>query len=118
MIAQRLTLLICLILFSLVCSAQTLPDSSICLNSREVKIINLAFNELDKYMKLDSNNQDLLGTKDAKIKLLEWQFQLRSDQLIDSNLLIDAQKKQIRRQRVQIIAYQVIIAASLLALLF
>jgi hypothetical protein len=118
MIVQRLTLSICLILFSLVCSSQTLPDSSTCLNSREVKIINLAFNELDKYMKLDSNNQDLIGTKDKKITLLEWQFQLRSDQLSQANTKIAEQTKQIKRQKIQIIAYQVLIAASLLALLF
>jgi len=66
----------------------------------------------------DSNNTALIGTKDRKIEILQYQFDLRSQQLIDSNLLIDAQKKQIRRQRVQIIAYQVIIAASLLAILF
>jgi hypothetical protein len=69
-------------------------------------------------MSLDSNNTKLLTTKDAKIKLLTWQFDLRSQQLIDSNLLIDAQKKQIRRQKVQIIVYQAVILASLLALLF
>jgi len=66
----------------------------------------------------DSNNTALIGAKDKKIEILQYQFDLRSQQLIDSNLLIDAQKKQIRRQRVQIIAYQVIIAASLLAILF
>lgn len=66
----------------------------------------------------DSNNTALIGTKDKKIEILQYQFDLRSQQLIDSNLLIDAQKKQIRRQKVQIIAYQVIIAASLLAILF
>jgi uncharacterized protein with FMN-binding domain len=66
----------------------------------------------------DSNNTALIGTKDRKIEILQYQFDLRSQQLIDSNLLIDAQKKQIRRQRVEIIAYQVIIAASLLAILF
>lgn len=66
----------------------------------------------------DSNNTALIGTKDRKIEILQYQFDLRSQQLIDSNLLIDAQKKQIRRQKMQIIAYQCIIAASLLAILF
>jgi hypothetical protein len=66
----------------------------------------------------DSNNTSLIGTKDRKIEVLNYQFQLRSDQLSQANTQIAEQSKVIKRQKVQIIAYQVIIAASLLAILF
>ena len=66
----------------------------------------------------DSNNTALIGTKDRKIEVLNYQFQLRSDQLSQANTQIAEQSKVIKRQKVQIIVYQVIIAASLLAILF
>lgn len=112
MIVRKLLLLTCLILFSLLCLGQTSNDSVTCLTNRQVKIINLAFNELDKYMSLDSNHTKLIATKDAKIKLLEWQFQLRSDQLTEANTTIALQEKQIKHLKRTILVHKIAVIGA------
>ena len=117
MIAVRFILSLCLILCSLFCYGQTSTDSVTCLTNRQVKIINLAFNQLDRYMSLDSNNTKLIATKDAKIKLLEWQFQLRSDQLTEANTTIALHEKQIKSLKRTILVHKIaVIGAVVIAI--
>jgi len=118
MIAVKLILSTCLILFSLISFAQTLPDSVTCLTNKQIKIINLAFNELDKYMTLDSNNTKLIATKDAKIKLLEWQFQLRSEQLTEANTTIATHEKQIKRLKRTILVHKIALIGAVIITIF
>lgn len=119
MIVRRFILSLCLILFSLFCYAQTSADTNTyCLNQRDIKIINLAFNELDKYMSLDSNNTKLIATKDAKIKLLEWQFQLRSDQLIEANTTISLHEKEIKRLKRTILVHKIAVISAVIITIF
>ena len=107
-------ILIIFMFFSYSINAQHIKDTSICINKREVKIINLAFNELDKYMSLDSNNTKLIATKDAKIKLLEWQFQLRSDQLTDANTTIALHEKEIKRLKRTILVHKIAVIGAVI----
>jgi hypothetical protein len=88
------------------------------LSNRDIKIINLAFNELDKYMSLDSNNTKLIATKDAKIKLLEWQFQLRSDQLTEANTTIATHEKQIKRLKRTILVQKIALIGAVVITIF
>jgi hypothetical protein len=88
------------------------------LSQRDIKIINLAFNELDKYMSLDSNNTKLIATKDAKIKLLEWQFQLRSDQLTEANTTITLHEKQIKRLKRTILVHKIALIGAVIITIF
>ena len=118
MIAGRFILSLCLILFSLFSFAQTSSDSVTCLTNRQVRIINLAFNELDKYMSLDSNHTKLIATKDAKIKLLEWQFQLRSDQLTDANTTISLHEKEIKRLKMTILVHKIAVISAVIITIF
>ena len=118
MIAARLILSLCLILFSLISFAQTYNDTTTCLTNRQVKIINLAFNELDMYMSLDSNNTKLIATKDAKIKLLEWQFQLRSDQLTEANTRIATHEKQKKRLKRTILVHKIAVIGAIIITIF
>jgi len=60
----------------------------------------------------------IIELKNKKIENLTIIEQMRSEQLIAANTQIAEQSKVIKRQKVQIIVYQVIIAASLLAILF
>jgi hypothetical protein len=113
MIAVRFTLSICLILISLFSYGQTSTDSVTCLSNRDIKIINLAFNQLDKYMSLDSNNTKLIATKDAKIKLLEWQFQLRSDQLTEANTTIAYHEKEIKHLKRTILVHKIAVISAI-----
>jgi hypothetical protein len=83
-----------------------------------VRIINLAFNELDRYMTLDSNNTKLIATKDAKIKLLEWQFDLRSSQLIDANTTISLHEKEIKRLKRTILVHKIAVISAVAITIF
>ena len=114
MIVQRFILLLCLIACSLFSYGQTSTDSVTCLNQRDIKIINLAFNELDKYMSLDSNNTKLIATKDAKIKLLSWQFDLRSSQLIEANTTIAYREKEIKHLKRTIIVHKIAVISAII----
>ena len=118
MIVRRFILSLCLIACSLFCYAQTSSDSATCLTNRQVKIINLAFNELDKYMSLDSNNTKLIATKDAKIKLLEWQFDLRSSQLIEANTTISLQEKEIKLLKRTILVHKIAVISAVIITIF
>ena len=113
MIAVKSLLLTCMIACSLFSFAQTSTDSVTCLSQRDIKIINLAFNQLDKYMSLDSNNTKLIATKDAKIKLLEWQFDLRSSQLADANTTIAYHEKQIKHLKRTILAHKIAVISAI-----
>jgi hypothetical protein len=112
MIAKKYLLIGFLMIATLTCYSQILLDSN------QVRVLNKVFLKLDYMESKDSNNTALIGTKDRKIEILQYQFDLRSEQLISANTQIAEQSKVIKRQKVQIIAYQVIIAASLLFLLF
>ena len=113
MIAVKSILSTFLIVISLFSYAQTSTDSVTCLSNKDIKIINLAFNQLDKYMSLDSNNTKLLATKDAKIKLLEWQFDLRSSQLIEANTTIAYQEKQIKHLKRTILVHKIAVISAI-----
>lgn len=106
-----------LILLTLNSYSQTYNDSTICINQHQVKVINLAFNELDKYMKLDSVSREQLGTKDLKIKQLQAINNMRSNQLIDANIEITTLKKELRQKSIKIAVYQVALIVSLVGII-
>ena len=85
MIVRKPLFTTCLILLSSICYAQTLSDSSICLNSKQAKIINLAFNQLQKMNELNDTKDTLLTLKEKRIEILNFQLDTRSNQLIEVN---------------------------------
>jgi len=117
MIRFKLLLSTCLILLTLNSFGQTSKDSTICINQHQVKVINLAFNQLDKYMKLDSVSREQLGTKDLKIKQLQAIDTLRSNQLISANIENTQLRKELRQKSIKIAVYQVALLASLVGII-
>ena len=117
MIRFKLLLSTCLILLTLNCYSITSPDSTICINQHQVKVINLAFNELDKMIKLDSVSREQLGTKDLKIKQLQAIDSLRSNQLISANIENTQLRKELRQKSIKIAVYQVALLASLVGII-
>jgi hypothetical protein len=116
MIRFKLLLSTFLILLTLNSYSQTSKDSTICINQHQVKVINLAFNELDKMIKLDSVSREQLGTKDLKIKQLQAINNMRSNQLIDANIENTQLRKELRQKSIKIVVYQVALLASLVGL--
>ena len=107
MIVRKTLYTTCLILLSSVCSAQTLSDSSICLNSKEAKIINLAFNQLQKMNELNDTKDTLLTLKEKRIEILKFQLDTRSSQLIEVNVDHMRLEKANKRLKIQLLCWKI-----------
>jgi hypothetical protein len=82
----KILLLIFPILFNTICSGQTAKDTLSCsVTIQQVKISNLAFNELDKMIEINRQQDSLIWTKQSRIELLNWQVELRTKQVEDCN---------------------------------
>jgi hypothetical protein len=82
----KILLIIFPILFNTICSGQTAKDTLSCLVTiQQVKISNLAFNELDKMIEINRQQDSLIWTKQSRIELLNWQVELRTKQVEDCN---------------------------------
>ena len=82
----KILLLIFPILFSSICSGQTAKDTATSsVTIQQVKISNLAFNELDKMIEINRQQDSLLWAKQSRIELLNWQVDLRTKQVEDCN---------------------------------
>ncbi len=96
-----------MILLSSICYAQTLSDTSICLNSKQAKIINLAFNQLQKMNELNDTKDTLLTLKEKRIEILNFQLATRSNQLIEVNVDHMRLEKANRRLKFQLLCWKI-----------
>ena len=69
-------------------------------------------------IKLDSVSKEQLGTKDLKIAQLQKINQLRSDQLIESNLQLASKDKEIKRLKAKILICKIAILVTSFGLVF
>jgi hypothetical protein len=82
----KILLIIFPILFNTICSGQTAKDTATSsVTIQQVKISNLAFNELDKMIEINRQQDSLIWTKQSRIELLNWQVELRTKQVEDCN---------------------------------
>jgi hypothetical protein len=82
----KILLIIFPILFNTICSGQTAKDTATSsVTIQQVKISNLAFNELDKMIEINRQQDSLLWAKQSRIELLNWQVDLRTKQVEDCN---------------------------------
>ena len=112
----RLKLLytISMILLSSICYAQTLSDSSICLSSKQAKIINLAFNQLQKMNELNDTKDTLLQLKEKRIEILNFQLDTRSNQLIEVNKDHMRLTKANKRLKFQLLCWKITAIVSII----
>ena len=68
-------------------------------------------------IKLDSVSKEQLGNKDLKIAQLQKINQLRSEQLIESNLQLASKDKEIKQLKVKLVACKIAILVTSLGLL-
>jgi hypothetical protein len=107
----KILLLIFPILFSSICLGQTAKDTLTSLVTiQQVKISNLAFNELDKMIEVNRQQDSLIWTKQSRIELLNWQVELRTKQVEDCNSKLikaesDLQKAKNREKLFTITAF-------------
>jgi hypothetical protein len=71
------------------------------LNPKQVKVINLSFNQLNKMIELNDTKDSLLQLKEKRIEILKFQLDTRSSQLIEVNkdhMRLEKDNKQLRFQ--------------------
>ena len=95
--------------------SQTWSDTSACLTRQQVKIINLAFNQLDKMTALNSEKDTLIQKKDAQIAMWKKLEEVRATMLIEANKELDTKNTEIRKLHYTIWAYRVGIIGAVLA---
>jgi hypothetical protein len=82
----KILLIIFPILFNTICSGQIVKDTLSCsVTIQQLKISNLAFNELDKMIEINRQQDSLMWTKKSRIELLKYQVDLRTKQVEDCN---------------------------------
>jgi hypothetical protein len=107
----KILLIIFPILFNTICLGQTAKDTlSSSVTIQQVKISNLAFNELDKMIEVNRKQDSLIWAKQSRIELLNWQVELRTKQVEDCNSKLikaetDLQKAQNRAKLFTITAF-------------
>ena len=107
MTPQRFLFFPFLILLNSYCFSQILNDSTICLNPKQVKVINLSFNELNKMIELNDTKDSLLQLKEKIIEILNFQLATRSNQLIEVNKDHMRLEKANRRLKFQLICWKI-----------
>lgn len=107
MTPQRFLFLPFLILLNSYSYSQILNDSTICLNPTQVKIINLAFNQLQKMNELNDTKDTLLTLKEKRIEILKFQLDTRSNQLIEVNRDHMRLEKANRRLKFQLLCWKI-----------
>jgi hypothetical protein len=94
----KILLLIFPILFSSICLGQTAKDTATSLVTiQQLKISNLAFNELDKMIEVNRQQDSLIWTKQSRIELLKYQVELRTKQVEDCNSKLIQQEKDLQK---------------------
>ena len=112
---QRLTLFIIFLILAKTNSySQIAKDTAICLTRQQVKIINLAFNQLDKMTALNTEKDTLIQKKDAQIAMWKKLEEVRATMLIEANKELEVKNTEIRKLRYAIWAYRVGVIGAVL----
>ena len=95
MFTKRIQLFIYLTAFSSVCFGQIVKDTTTCLVTiQQLRISNLAFNELDKMNEIVRQQDSLIYAKQSRIDILTWQRDTFVNQLENAELeKIELEKK-------------------------
>ena len=118
MTARKISFITCLILLSSTCSGQILRDTNICITPHQVKVINLAFNELGRLTELNTMKDSLIGTKDGKIEVLKEQVRIRTEQVILLNSEAEQQKKAIKKLKIKVLGWKIATIAGILSTIY
>ena len=107
MIRLKLYFTLCLILSALQGFSQASGDSIVCITAHQVRVINLAFNDMERMSKKIVITDSLIGTKDLKISLLTQAEQARAEQLILANTELKQKDSDIKKLKRTILVYKI-----------
>lgn len=113
MFTKRIQLFIYLTAFSSVCFGQIVKDTTTCLVTiQQLRISNLAFNELDKMNEIVRQQDSLIYAKQSRIDILTWQRDTFVNQLENAELEKIELEKKLKKAKQNVKNYS--IAAFLL----
>ena len=113
MIIKKIQLFTCLILFSSICFAQIVKDTTTCLVTiRQLRISNLVFNELDKMNQIVRQQDSLIWAKQSRLDIVTWQRDTFITQLEVCQLKANKTESELIKAKQKIKTYS--IAAFLL----
>lgn len=113
MTTKKIQLFTCLILFSSICFAQIVKDTTTCLVTiQQLRISNLAFNELDKMNEVNRQQDSLIYAKQSRIDILTWQRDTFVSKLENAELEKIELEKKLKKAKTNVKNYS--IAAFLL----
>jgi len=88
------------------------------LNGEETKIVNIVFNEFNKYRIMNIEKDTLLDLKQKKIDNLTVIEQMRSEQVIMCNTQLSAKEIEIKKLKTQIILFKIATIAGIVTTYF
>ena len=113
MTLKKIQLFICLILFSSICFGQIVKDTTTCLVTiQQLRISNLAFNELDKMNEIVRQQDSLIYAKQSRIDILTWQRDTFITSLENTQIKLNETESALKKAKTNVKNYS--IAAFLL----
>lgn len=113
MTTKKIQLFTCLILFSSICLGQIVKDTTTCLVTiQQLRISNLAFNELDKMNEIVRQQDSLIYVKQSRIDILTWQRDTFITSLENNQLKLNETESALKKAKQNVKNYS--IAAFLL----
>ena len=113
MFIKKIQLFICLIAFNSICSGQIVKDTTTCLVTiQQLRISNLAFNELDKMNEVARQQDSLIWIKQSRLDIVTWQRDTFITRLESTQTKLNDKESELIKAKQKIKTYS--IAAFLL----
>jgi hypothetical protein len=113
MITKKIQLFICLTAFSSICFGQIVKDTTTCLVTiQQLRITNLAFNELDKMNEVNRLQDSMIWIKQSRLDIVTWQRDTFITQLESTQTKLNDKESELLKAKQKIKTYS--IAAFLL----
>ena len=108
MTLKKIQLFICLILFSSICFAQIVKDTTTCLvKIQQLRISNLVFNELDKMNEVVRQQDSLIYVKQSRIAILTWQRDTFITSLEHTQIKLNETEKALKKAKQNVKNYSI-----------
>ena len=113
MTLKKIQLFTCLILLSSICSSQIVTDTTTCsVKIQQLRITNLAFNELDKMIEVSRQQDSLIWAKQSRLDIVTWQRDTFITQLENTQIKLNETELKLKKAKTNVKNYS--IAAFLL----
>lgn len=108
MIIKKIQLFICLTLFSSICFGQIVKDTTTCIVTiQQLRISNLAFNELDKMIEVARQQDSLIWVKQSRLDIVTWQRDTFITQLESTQTKLNQTESKLKNAQQNVKIYSI-----------